>query len=71
MAAVTKKKKDEYQVTPQDLADILGSALELLQENGTRIGIRPVPQKNERPAGVMVYVGGLTVSENGRLVVQQ
>jgi hypothetical protein len=66
MAAATKKK-EEYQVTPQDLADILGSALDLLRDNGIRIGLRPVPQKDQRPPGIMVYVGGLTVDEDGRL----
>jgi hypothetical protein len=70
MAAATKAKKEEYQVTPQDLADILGSALELLRDNGVRIGVRSVPQKEERPAGVMVYVGGLIIGEDGRLVVE-
>lgn len=69
MAAPAKPKKEEYQVTPQDLADILGSGLGLLRDNGIRVGVRPVPQKNDRPPGIMIYIAGLDLDENGRLVV--
>lgn len=59
----------EHQLNRQDYADIFASGLTLLKnECAFRIGIRPVPQKGERPPGLMVYVSGLTVGEDGRIV---
>lgn len=67
MAATTKEKEEE--LTGQDLADILASALDILRDNGVRVGVKPVPQKEDRSAGLLVYVGGLNVSEDGRIIV--
>jgi len=65
--ATGTKKKAEYELTGQDLADILSSALSLLRDSGHQVGLRDVPQKNSRPAGVMIYISNLAVNDDGSL----
>lgn len=55
------KQKETYKVTPQDVADILAGTFELLRDNGLPVGIRPTPAKDGRRAGMLVFVGGITV----------
>lgn len=66
--AKTKQAEEERALSAQDYADILVSALELLRENGYRVGVRSVPQKGERPPGIMLYVSDLAVAESGEIV---
>lgn len=64
----TKVKTKEAELTYQDLADILGGTFELLQSNGLRVGVKSAAKNDKRPAGLLVYISGLQVGENGKLI---
>jgi hypothetical protein len=66
-----QETKEEYKITPQDVADILAGTLELLRDNGLLVGIRPAPAKDGRRAGLMVFVGGLTVIDGNIAPVEE
>lgn len=60
-------KSEEYQVTRQDVADILASTLQLMKEQGLVVGVRPAAAKAERAAGLLIYVSGITLAADGNL----
>ncbi|MCA9875925.1 MAG: hypothetical protein KC441_19770 [Anaerolineales bacterium] len=60
-------KSDEYQVTRQDVADILAGTLQLLTEHGLAVGVRSAAAKPERAAGLLIYVSGVTLAADGNL----
>ncbi len=58
-------KNDDYKMTPADAVEVLGSTLEVLRETGLMVGLRNAPAKNERPAGVMIFVSGVQSTADG------
>ncbi len=60
-------KSEEYEITAQDVADILAGTLNLLKENGLSVGVRPSAEKPGRAAGLLIYVSAITVADDGKL----
>lgn len=60
-------KSEEYQVTRQDVADILASALQMLQENGLTVSVKNARQVDGRSPGLLIYVSGVGVATDGNL----
>ena len=60
-------KKDEYQLTPQDAAEILATTIKELREAGLQVGLANKDAAGERPAGLMVFVVGVKLVD-GSLV---
>lgn len=55
--------KNTYKLTPADFADILGVTLAMAAEAGLTVGVREAPANKQRPAGVMLYISGLTTAD--------
>ena len=55
-------------LTAADFADILSSTLALATEAGLTIGVRAAQATPTRPAGLLLFVAGLTVGEDGQIV---
>lgn len=58
-------KKDDYKMTADDAVEVLGTTLEVLRETGLMVGLRNAPAKAERPEGVMIFVSGVQIGEEG------
>ena len=52
-------------MTAEDAVEVLGTTLEVLRETGLMVGLRNAPEKGERPAGVMIFVSGVQMGEEG------
>lgn len=60
-------KPEEYQVTKQDVADMLAGTLQMLQENGLIVSVKNARQVDGRPPGLLVFVSGVGVATDGNL----
>lgn len=54
-------------LTSADFADILSSTLALAAEVGLAVGVRNRPPADGRPAGLLVFIEGLSATPDGRL----
>lgn len=54
-------------LTAADFAAILSSTLALATEAGLTVGVRATQATPTRPAGLMLFVSGLTVGEDGQI----
>lgn len=57
--------------TPLDAADfaaILSTTLAMAAEAGLSVGVRNRPADNARPAGLLLFIAGLSVDAQGRIV---
>ena len=55
-------------LTAADVAAILSSTLALATEAGLAVGVRNRPTADGRAAGLLIFVAGLQVDGDGRLV---
>ena len=55
-------------LTAADFAAILSSTLALATEAGLAVGVRNRPAADGRAAGLLIFVAGLQVDADGRLV---
>ncbi|MBK8988987.1 MAG: hypothetical protein IPM39_23435 [Chloroflexi bacterium] len=60
-------KADEYELTPQDTAEILAGTLQLLQENGLAVSVKNARRIENRPPGLLIFVSGVGVAGDGNL----
>jgi len=51
-----------------EFAAILSTTLAMANEAGIQVGIRNAPANERRPAGLMIYLSGVEVDGDGRLV---
>lgn len=51
-----------------EFAAILSTTLAMAAEAGIQVGIRNAPANERRPAGLMVYLSGVAVDDEGRLI---
>lgn len=56
-------------LTPADFAAILATTLAMATEAGVTIGVRATEANDRRPAGLLLFVSGLTVDPSGQLAV--
>ena len=61
----------EHEVTKSDVVEILASTLELVMEKGLTIGVRLVPESEKRRAGIMIYVAGVGLDNEGNLKLME
>ena len=50
-----------------EFAAILSTTLAMANEAGVQLGIRNAAANERRPAGLLIYLGGLELDEEGRL----
>lgn len=58
---------ENTQLIPADFAAILSTTLALAAEVGVQVGIRNAPEKEHRPAGILIYISGIEADADGRL----
>ena len=58
-----------HTLTAADFADILSTTLALANEAGLIVGVRNATANEKRPAGLMIYISGLTTA-NGAIEAQ-
>ena len=58
---------ESYDLTIEDLADILTTTLDELMDGGVQIGVKETPAKNGRPAGILIFCGNFAVHD-GKIV---
>lgn len=63
--ASTAKENPEF--TAADFADILSTTLAMAAEAGLSVGVRKSEATASRPAGLLVFVAGLTADSDGRI----
>lgn len=66
---MSKNTQDGEPISAADFAAILSTTLAMAAEAGLSVGVRSRAATGDRPAGLLIYVSGLTVTENGQLVV--
>jgi hypothetical protein len=54
-----------------DFAAILTTTLDMAAEAGLTVGVRATPANERRPAGLLIFVAGLTTTADGRLIALQ
>ena len=64
----TVPQSDEDALSAADFAAILSSTLALATEAGLIVGVRATQATPTRPAGLLIFVAGLQVDGDGRLV---
>jgi len=69
--ATKQSQKDTYEITDQDAADILAGTLQLLRDRGLPVGIRPAPANTNRPTGLMVFIGGVTIEDGNLIAIEE
>ena len=57
-----------HTLTAADFAAILSTTLALATETGLSVGVRNRPASPGRPAGLLIFVEGLRVADDGRLI---
>lgn len=50
-----------------EAAAILQDVLRVLREAGSQVGVKVSPAKDERPAGIIIFAGGITRDDDGVL----
>ncbi len=61
--------KKSYKLTKGDAVEILASVIGELQGVGIRVGTKNAPQKNERGAGLLIYVEGVNVDNDSLVLI--
>ena len=61
-------RKPTHILTPADFADILSTTLAMTAEAGLLVGVQNRPAGPLRPAGLLLFVSGLGVDAQGRIV---
>ena len=56
---MSNNNNNEYKLTGQDAADMLAVVLKEIQEAGIVVNVRNVPATAKRPAGLIVFAGGI------------
>ena len=51
-----------------EFAAILSTTLAMAEEAGVQLGIRNAAANERRPAGLLIYLGGIEVDSEGRLM---
>ena len=51
-----------------EFAAILSTTLAMAEEAGVQLGIRNAQANERRPAGLLIYLGGIGVDEEGQLI---
>ncbi len=64
----TVPQSETAALTAADFAAILSSTLALATEAGLTVGVRRADATPTRPAGLLLFIAGLTVDADGRLV---
>lgn len=59
-----------HTLTAADFAAILSTTLALATETGLSVGVRNRPASPGRPAGLLIFVEGLNVAKDGRLIAE-
>lgn len=59
---MTKKKLPNYKLSSEDVAEILISALKLIQDEGHEVFVE------EKEDGVLVYVSGLRLTQSASII---
>jgi hypothetical protein len=59
---------EQEELTGQDVADILATTIQLLRDSGLQVGVKTVPQKEDRPAGVLIYCSDIGLDDAGSLI---
>lgn len=66
--ATVPQSEEAAALTAADFAAILSSTLALATEAGLSVGVRATQATPARPAGLLLFVSGLTVGEDGQIV---
>jgi len=57
----------EPELTAADFADILSTTLAMAAEAGLFVGVQNRPATGNRAAGLLIFIGGLNTTTDGRL----
>lgn len=63
--------ENTHKLTAADFADILSTTLAMADEAGLSVGVRNRAATGDRPAGLLIFIGGLSTTADGRLVAQE
>ena len=66
--AIVPQSEETPALTADDFAAILSRTLALATEAGLTVGVRRADATPTRPAGLLLFIAGLTVDADGRLV---
>lgn len=69
--STAKVPQNEPTLTAADFADILSTTLAMATEARLAVGVRATPPTATRPAGLLIFVAGLTTTADGRLIALQ
>ncbi len=67
----TAKVPQEGKINAADFAAILSTTLAMADEAGLSVGVRNRPPTGDRPAGLLIFIGGLSTTADGRLVADE
>ena len=54
---------ETYELTKQDVADILSGTLDFVRENGHAVAVKHAAETPQRPVGILIFVGNLALIE--------
>lgn len=60
-----------YEPTKADSAKVVGATVEILLETGYQVTVNNLPEKNERPQGLLIFVAGLTYKDGEFRMLEQ
>ena len=67
----TAKVPQEGKINAADFAAILSTTLAMADEAGLSVGVRNRLPTGDRPAGLLIFIGGLSTTADGRLVADE
>lgn len=65
------KTNETNQLSPAEFAAILSTTLAMAEEAGLFVGVQNRPASGVRPGGLLIFIGGLSATEDGRLVATE
>lgn len=67
----TAKVPQEERINAADFAAILSTTLAMADEAGLSVGVRNRPPTGDRPAGLLIFIEGLSATADGRLIAKE
>ena len=63
--------ENTHKLTAADFADILSTTLAMATEAGLSVGVRSRAATSDRPAGLLIFIEGLSATADGRLIAKE